>query len=256
MRTQIMMGERAVSLSLPKQDYTPQESLTGLVSVSDNQYKDIAIHLLLLKQDEKKAKAPVELAKFLVPLEPTSDGMSFNLKLGQNVICTDGASGFYLELSSLTESKNSKLFVKTLPHPTFQQVVEILERFFRFKMKKSYGVIPAAKALKNVANLNDLLSYSSVFTYEFSCPAGKDFGHCTNFELSLSWKENDLVLAIESTWAKIEMQGLVMSTKKINKALTKTWPLDKIFQGKKFFDFEWCQKSWSELLQELKEKLV
>jgi len=259
MRTNLIAGDQTLTCVLQKQEYIQGELIQGKVSASSGDWKDVALNLLMLKQDEKKTKAPVVLGQWpveLVPSEVDKLDRRFSFKLGSNGIVSDEASGFYLQIQHLKEAKFSNLFLKTNPLSLYASIIEVLERMFRFKSKKYYGLLPPAKFVTKMISIKEILEYESKVLYEFKAPESKEFGHCTKFDLSLSKSQDCLQLEISSTWKKIEMSGLVMATKNVKKTTSGEWPLSKILQSGKDFDHEWVQKNWQDLLQEVKEKLV
>jgi hypothetical protein len=223
---------------------------------------DIILSLVFMHQDEKKSRPAEEKGKWEIVLSPDQKNKqgqewNFSLPLGKNFFVTKETDSFFLQLEVPDENKMSKISFTVTANALYANLVEILERFYRFKVKKTYSTPPKDKMLEKAKKLEAAQSlFETGVVYEFKSPEGKDFGNCVDFEILFTQVKEEISLEIDMTWKKIEFQGSSMSSKNVKKSHHVLWPMSKILMSGKFFQHEWVQNSWSTLLIEVKEKLI
>jgi hypothetical protein len=258
MKTELILNQRQIVLSLPRNNYSQGDTVVGRVFELEGRSVDVLLWFQFIHQDEKKIKPASIKGKWPIELiEGEKKGeFTFSLSLGLNFFVSSPSDSFYLQLESPIESKSSTLQLITTPFTLYQNIVEVFERIYRFKLKKSYSTPPGPKALKAVRSAIKLDEFELGINYEFKSPEGKDFGNCSELEITLKRDHEAVHFFINSSWTKIEFLGSSMSTKKVKKTLNQSWPLSKILVQGKHFDHLWVQNSWATLLAELKEKII
>ncbi|MDH4467064.1 MAG: hypothetical protein QE271_03330 [Bacteriovoracaceae bacterium] len=262
MKTDLILVDGQISLSLAKAQFFQGEVVEGKIVTTSKKKLDILLSLVFMHQDEKKARPAEEKGKWEIVISPDQKNKqgqewNFTLPLGKNFFVTRETDSFFLQLEVPSENKMSKISFAITANALYASLVEVLERFYRFKVKRIYSTPPKDKMLDKAKKLEDAQRlFETGVVYEFKSPEGKDFGNCIDFEILFKQLNEEISLELDMTWKKIEFQGSSMSSKNVKKSHQVAWPMAKILMSGKFFNHEWVQNSWSTLLSEVKEKLI
>jgi len=124
--------------------------------------------------------------------------LDFNFHLSNNALITESSGGVYLSVSEINEIATGSLELPIKPHPFISKIIEIIERFYRFK-------------IKTIKNKKDQLEFKLI------PPLSKDHSHIQQLDLSTKLQsDNTLNLKFNFRTNKINLEASTLALKKQN----------------------------------------
>lgn len=157
----------------------------------------------------------------------------FEFKLDHNISVSDKKSSFHLLYGNLQSPFHMQLTI--LPQPLFLEIIKLFDTFFRFKVKEYKGTTKG-------------------IDYIFTPPTSREYASVESLSLSLSTKEQDLILDFTFNLKKLDLTGISNKLVKEVKTISKTLTPKEYLMGKNFLDQDKLLKSLEAVLSEVKRK--